>query len=476
MPPSNNGQRANGFSRRSFLELGASSLCGLGLSQLARATESGRVMSEDDPAVIFVWLPGGPPHMEMYDMKPEAPSEFRGEFRPIRTNNPDLQVCELMPLHAKCADKYNIIRSVHHTFSDHGGGHKRFLTGREPKTPTGTVNDAPAMTSFIHAALKNRNEAAAAGGLPTNVALIKQGRHHIDTFALGGAWLGGENTPFIVNGDPNAKDFKIDSLAIPQGMEDRLEDRFTLLKAVDTLRRDIDVDGSIGALDEHYRQAADMIFSERFRMAFDLSQEPNSVRERFGRHSWGQRAILARRLVEAGARFVTVVMENPYVSGIKMPKYGTYNWDSHAVNCHLFREAEWRLPIYDKVITAMIEDLYSRGLDRRVLLVVTGEFGRTPKINVSTGTQTKVGQPGRDHWPKAMSMLVSGGGMRTGQVIGATNALGEHPVERALAPEDIWATMLHHLAIDPNQTFEDLGGRPHPILPRGKAVEELLRA
>jgi hypothetical protein len=385
-----------------------------------------------------------------------------------------LQVCELLPLHARCADKYNIIRSVHHTFSDHGGGHKRFMTARQPKEPTGTLNDAPAMTSFIDAALKGRSENAAAGGLPTNVALIKKGRDHIDTFALGAAWMGGQHTPFIVNGDPNSEDFKIDSLAIPQGMEERLHDRMTLLKGVDQLRRNIDADGSIRAMDEHYRQAADMIFSERFKKAFRLEEEPKSVRDRFGRHSWGQRAILARRLVEAGARFVTVVLENPYVSGIKMPKYGTYNWDSHAVNCHLFREAKMRFPIYDKVVTAMIEDLYSRGLDRRVMLVVTGEFGRTPKVRVQKGTHTKVDQPGRDHWPNAMSMLVSGGGMRTGQVIGATNNKGEHPIKRALSPEDIWATMLHHLRIDPNRTFEDHGGRPHPILSHGKPVRELL--
>lgn len=407
-------------------------------------------------------------------MKPDAPSEYRGEFRPIRTNNPDLQVCELMPMHAKCADRYSIIRSVHHTFSDHGGGHKRFMTAREPKEPTGFVNDAPAVTSFINAALKGRHEGAAAGGLPTNIALIRQGRHQIDTFSLGAAWMGGENTPFIVTGDPNEDEFRIDSLAIPQGMEDRLEDRMALLEGVDRLRRDIDADGSIRAMDASYRQAIDMIFSERFRQAFDLGREPESVRERFGRHAWGQRAILARRLVQAGARFVTVVMENPYVSGIRMPEYGTYNWDSHAVNCHLFREAEIRLPIYDRVVTAMVEDLYRQGLDRRVLLVVTGEFGRTPRITVQKGTQTRTDQPGRDHWPGAMSMLVSGGGMRTGQVIGATNDKGEYPVERALTPEDVWATILNHLEIDQNQLFEDHNGRPHPILPGGKPIRELL--
>ena len=465
-PPS---LRCLGPTRRSFLELGAYSLCGLGLGNLAEAAKTN---DKEDPAVIFVWLPGGPSHMEMYDMKPDAPAEYRGIFSPIRTNNPDLQVCELMPMHAKCADRYNIIRSVHHTFSDHGGGHKRFMTARRPKEPTGTLNDAPAMTSFIEAAL--RKKGAAKGGLPTNIGLIKKGRHNIDTFALGAAWMGKQNTPFIVNGDPNEKDFKIENLTINESMADRLQDRISLLRGVDNLRRDIDANKTIGSMDNFNKQAMDMLFSAAFRNAFDLSLENDSVRDRFGRHAWGQRAILARRLVEAGARFVTIVMENPYVSGIKMPKYGTYNWDSHAVNCHLFDEAKIRLPIYDKVISAMIEDLYDRGLDRRVMLVVTGEFGRSPKIETNLGTHTKVKQPGRDHWPGAMSMLVSGGGMRTGQVIGATNDKGEHPISRAMTPNDVWASILHHLGIDQHQTFLDHGGRPQPILPFGSPIRELL--
>ena len=461
--------RCLGPTRRSFLELGAYSLCGLGLGNLAKAAKTN---DKEDPAVIFVWLPGGPSHMEMYDMKPDAPAEYRGIFSPIRTNNPDLQVCELMPMHAKCADRYNIIRSVHHTFSDHGGGHKRFMTARLPKEPTGTLNDAPAMTSFIEAAL--RKKGAAKGGLPTNIGLIKKGRHNIDTFALGAAWMGNQNTPLIVNGDPNEKDFKIENLTINESMADRLQDRISLLRGVDNLRRDIDANKTIGSMDNFNKQAMDMLFSAAFRDAFDLSLENDSVRDRFGRHAWGQRAILARRLVEAGARFVTIVMENPYVSGIKMPKYGTYNWDSHAVNCHLFDEAKIRLPIYDKVISAMIEDLYDRGLDRRVMLVVTGEFGRSPKIETNLGTHTKVKQPGRDHWPGAMSMLVSGGGMRTGQVIGATNDKGEHPISRAMTPNDVWASILHHLGIDQHQTFLDHGGRPQPILPFGSPIRELL--
>ena len=292
-PPS---LRCLGPTRRSFLELGAYSLCGLGLGNLAKAAKTN---DKEDPAVIFVWLPGGPSHMEMYDMKPDAPAEYRGIFSPIRTNNPDLQVCELMPMHAKCADRYNIIRSVHHTFSDHGGGHKRFMTARQPKEPTGTLNDAPAMTSFIEAAL--RKKGAAKGGLPTNIGLIKKGRHNIDTFALGAAWMGNQNTPFIVNGDPNEKDFKIENLTINESMADRLQDRISLLRGVDNLRRDIDANKTIGSMDNFNKQAMDMLFSAAFRDAFDLSLENDSVRDRFGRHAWGQRAILARRLVEAGA-------------------------------------------------------------------------------------------------------------------------------------------------------------------------------
>ena len=169
-------------------------------------------------------------------------------------------------------------------------------------------------------------------------------------------------------------------------------------------------------------------------------------------------------------------MENPYTGDLKMPKYATYNWDSHPVNCHLFDDAKIRLPLYDQVVTALISDLYERALYRKVLLVVTGEFGRTPKISYNTGTQTKVQQPGRDHWPQAMSMLLSGGGMRTGQIIGATNSLGEHPVERPLTPNDLWATILNHLNIDHHQLFIDRTGRPQPILPFGEPIRECLAA
>lgn len=463
-------------SRRSFLEVGSLGLGMLGLSDLLRlrtaAAAEGRSdspASATETAVIFIWLPGGPPHMEMYDMKPDAPVEYRGEFRPIATNVSGLDVCELMPRHALCADRYTVIRSVAHEFADHGGGHKRFLTGRMPATPTGFVNDAPAVGSVVAKCREHRSV-----GLPNYIAGTEPGRAAVDTFSFGAAYLGPSYVPFNVPGDPSDKDFRVQNLSVDQSAADRLHERASLLNGFDHLRRNVDSSGLMSAMDKFNQQALMLLTSDRARDAFDLSREQESVRDRYGRHAWGQRALLARRLVEAGCSFVTMVMENPYVSGIPFLKQGTYNWDSHAVNCHLFDDARIRLPIYDQAVTALVEDLYARGLDRRVLLVVTGEFGRTPRISNQTGTQTGVIQPGRDHWPRAMSMLVAGGGMRTGQVIGATNAHGEEPRERPLTPNDLWATVYRHLGIDYTQSFPDLSGRPMPILPFGEPITELL--
>jgi hypothetical protein len=227
-------------------------------------------------------------------------------------------------------------------------------------------------------------------------------------------------------------------------------------------------------MDVFNQKAIEMMTSPAVREAFDLKQEKDSLRERFAMHPWGQQAILARRLAERGVPWITVVMENPYgVGGIPWLKEGVYNWDSHAVNCHIFKDARVRFPLYDQVITAMVEDLYARGLDRKVLLVVTGEFGRTPRLRTQTGSKTKVSQPGRDHWPQAMSMLVSGGGMRTGQVIGATNKKGEHPVERAMSPNDLWASVFQHLGVDQQIAFTNLQGVPMPILSTGEPIAEL---
>jgi Protein of unknown function (DUF1501) len=458
------------MSRRSFLEVGALSFLGMGMSDFLRAEAIAKSAGKKlrDKAVIFIWLPGGPSHLETYDMKPDAPLEYRGTLAPIKTNVPGIEVCELFPRHAKIADKFNIIRSISHEFADHGGGHKRFLTGRIPATPVGFVNDAPSVISIVNKVLTKPEEP-----MPATVAGVDAGRSGIDIFSLGAAYLGPSNTPFMVVGDPSAPDFKLQNIGLTPGMETRMEDRMHLLKGMDQLRRDADSSGLMGAMDEFSQRAFHMLTAPRVQNAFDLSKEPAAVRDRYGRHAYGQRGLLARRLVEAGSRFVTMVWEDPF-PGTKRPQNCTYNWDSHPENCDIFADARWRYPLYDQALAALIEDLYDRGLDKDVLLVATGEFGRTPKIITHDGTLTKVAQPGRGHWPGAMSLLVSGGGMRTGQIIGATNARGEYPVERPLSPNDLWATVYRHLGINFDDSFPDLSGRPMPILPFGRPIEELL--
>lgn len=459
------------LSRRNFLQIGGLGAAGLGLSDLLRyeaiaaSTGSGHVKS--DKAVIFVWLPGGMPHMETYDMKPGAPIEYRGVFNPIRTNVSGIEVCELLPMHAKIADKFTIIRSIQHEFADHGGAHKRMMTGRAPKTPTGTVNDAPAVSSIVKQVLGNGGN-----GMPPCVAAVDRGRHGIDTFALGPAYLGASQAPFVVAGDPSDPAFKVDNIGVKQEMETRLDDRLAMLNGMDRLRRDVDKSGIMDAMDSFNVQAMEMLTSEQVRSAFDLGKETDNVRDRYGRHAYGQRGLMARRLVEAGSRFVTVVWENP-TPGKAIPDNCTSNWDSHAVNCHIFDDCKWRMPMYDQALSALIEDLYARGLDQKVMLVVASDFGHTPKINTQRGNKSKVMQPGRDHWPKAMSVLVSGGGARMGQIIGATDAKGENPTERIMAPNDLWATVYRHLGIDYNEYLKNLEGLPMQILPSGKPIEEL---
>ena len=459
------------LTRRHFLRAATMTDGGLCLADLLRlrahARESGQSVA--DTSVILLWLPGGPPHMETYDMKPAAPAEYRGDFKPIPTNVPGIEVCEHLPRHARIAHKYTLIRSVAHDFADHGGGHKRFLTGRDPKQPTGFVNDYPMVGSMAAKMREARNF-----GLPNYVSGVDQGRSDVDVFSFGSAYLGPSYTPFTVVGDPNAPKFEVKNLAMNPALAGQLDDRERLLHGFDDLRRAADNNGVMAAMDEYSRKAVRLMTSEKARTAFDLSRESDALRDRYGRHPWGQRALLARRLVEAGSSWVTMVLENPTPPGATMPIWSCYNWDSHAVNCHLFEDAKYRLPIYDQAVTALVEDLYDRGLDKKVMLLVTGEFGRTPRISYSEGTQTKVKQPGRDHWPSAMSMLVAGGGMRTGQVVGATDSKGEHPKERPLAPNDLWATVFRHLGIDPETTFPDHSGRPMAILPYGEPIRELI--
>ena len=459
------------LTRRNFLKLGALALGGPGArGLLPMRLAAAEADPSPDTSVILIWLPGGPPHMETYDMKPDAPAEYRGAFRPIKTVVPGLDVCELLPLHARVADRFTLIRSIAHNFADHGGGHKRFLTGRDPLQPTEFVNDYPMVGSMV-ARMRQGHRA----DVPQYVAGTDSGRDGIDTYSFGSAYLGPSTHPFPVVGDPSAAAFEVKNLSVAAPVRERLNERVRLLGCLDTVPRRIDRSGTMGALDAFQNRALGLLTTDAARKAFDLQREPVRLRERYGMHVWGQRALMARRLVESGASFVTMVMENPFQSGVAFPRDGTYNWDSHAVNCHIFNDAQVRLPLYDRAVSALVEDLYARGLDKKVLLIVTGEFGRTPRISYAEGTATRVKQPGRDHWPQAMSVLVAGGGLKVGQVVGSTNARGEHPKDRPLTPNDLWATMFRHLGIDcANTFFPDHRGRPMPILPYGAPIADLL--
>ncbi len=458
--------------RREFLKLGSLALGGTSLSALlslrANAKEAGR--SVPDTSVIFLWLPGGPPHMETYDMKPDAPVEYRGDFKPIRTTVPGLDVCELLPMHAQVADKFTLIRSIAHRYPGHGDGMKHVLTGREPGDPGNFIVDHPMVGSMV---AKCREKIRR--GVPNYITVTDPGRDGIDVFGFGSAYLGPSTLPFIFAGDPSDPKFQVPNLAIAPQALDRLSGRLPLLRDLDHPPMGRDTGDLMTGIDVSQARAIDMLQSPLARKAFDIASEPQKLRERYGMHAWGQRCLLARRLVEHGASFVTMVLENPYQSGLPVHKDGVYNWDSHAVNCHIFNDLKFRLPIYDRCVSALIEDIYARGLDQKVMLIVTGEFGRTPRIENQTGTQTGVKQPGRDHWPQAMAVLVSGGGLKVGQVVGSTTAKGEQPKDRPLTPNDLWATMFRHLDIDyDNTAFLDHRGRPLSILPYGKPIAELV--
>ncbi len=449
--------------RRGFLRNSLLTLAGLSLADVLRLRAVASNPEAENTAVILLWLPGGPPHMETYDLKPNAPDEYRGAFRPIRTNVAGLDVCEHLPLHARVADRFSLVRSIAHDFADHGGGHKKFLTGRDPREPTGFVNDHPMVGSLAAKCWEQRDV-----GVPNYVAGTDDGRQGVDVFSFGAAYLGTRCTPFFVSGDPASPKFQVRNLAMNPALADHAHDRIQLRQAFDQFSHEADRTGLVEAMDEHTRQAFHLLTSPKARQAFDLTREPAAVRERYGWHRYGQRALLARRLVEAGCSWVTMVLENPAPPEGSFPKEATYNWDSHAVNCHIFEDSRFRFPFYDRAVTALIEDLYQRGLDRRVLLVVTGEFGRTPRLSYAQD------RPGRDHWPQAMSVLLSGGGLRMGQVIGATDARGEHPRERPLTPNDLWATVFRHLNLDPTRTVLDHTGRPMPLLADGEPIKELV--
>ncbi|MGE0609799.1 MAG: DUF1501 domain-containing protein [Pirellulales bacterium] len=445
--------------RREFLQAGSLLVGGIGLSDLLRlraaAAEQGAPQRQT--SVILVWLEGGPSQFETYDPKPDAPAEYRGEFGSIATAVPGLRLCELLPLHAQAAGKFNVIRSIAHDIADHPGAAALVLSGRRPANISDPVSKFPDLPSIANYMRRGRRT-----GVPnyvSNDGQLKGG---------GPAYLGAAAGPFVVEGDPNSTSFKVDHLTVDPAWQAHLRGRVELKRAFDRLRRDLDQDGAMQAGDEFDRQALDLLSSTQARDAFDIHREPARTRDRYGRHEWGQRLLLARRLVEAGCGFVTVQLREFGTA----PKKGPFTWDDHGDAEHIFNAMRLRLPVLDAGVTALVEDLCARGRDRDVLVIVMGEFGRTPRVNM--GRAARPVNPGRDHWPGSMSVLAAGGGMRTGQVIGSTTRLGDTPATRRLSPQDLLSTIYRHLGIDPEYSLIDFRGRPLPILPAGKPIEELL--
>lgn len=454
-------------SRREFLKFGLGGLGALSLPSLLRARAA--ATASEPTALLLVWLRGGCSHLDTYDPKPEASDDYRGPFATIDTRTPGLRLSELLPRQAAISDRFTVLRSMAHTGGGHPAGSLQLLAG----DPDPQDKLQPIYPDVLSVA--NYLRGGGSRELPRYVGVNPIQRY--DSFTIAGpTYLGVANEPFAVMGDPSDPHFSVPNVGLSEpGQQSRLRDRIRLRHSFDDLRRAIDQFGVMDAMDQFESQALSLLTSSAAARAFDLNQEPPHVRDRYGRNAWGQQCLMARRLVEAGVDLVATTFDGSLCGRVA-------NWDDHAVNHHVFDALRFRAPTFDQAVAALIEDIYERGLDRRVLVVVTGEFGRTPRISyvASSGpgvasAAAGVVQPGRDHWPQANSMIWAGGGIPVGQVIGATDRRGEEVVERRVGTHDFLATIYAHLGIDyESVTIPDRAGRPTPIVTDGKAIPELI--
>ncbi len=455
--------------RRSFMQIGLTGMATLswpGLLKLRAENAAGP--KSERKSIIMVWLPGGMSHIDTYDPKPDASSEYRGPFKTISTKVPGTTFTELLPMNAKIADKFTIVLSMNQTAGGHPAGTMQMFSG-DPDTRDKPKPRLPDWMSVAH--YLRSKEGGRVNPLPNYIGVPAASSEYSSA-----AYLGDAYSPFAVSDDPNRPNFQVPNIGLADAAETRrLSDRLALRRSLDTLERAFDREGELGALDQFEAQAATLLTNPKTREAFDLSKEDKATRDRYGRNRWGQQLLLARRLVEAGVEIVTSNLNGPLCGRVQ-------NWDDHAVNQHQFEALRFRMPTYDRCVSALIEDIFTRGLDKKVLVVVTGEFGRTPKISFdrSTGPGDASGptgtlQPGRDHWPRAFTSLWAGGGIQAGGVIGASDKRGEDVVERPCNASDFLATIYHHLGIDyAKTTIDDLNGRPTHIVSNGRAIPELI--
>jgi len=423
-----------GITRRSLLKAGALGLSGLSLPGLLRAEEARRDARTDlisDRSVILIWLDGGPPQHETYDPKPGVPMP------------------ELLPEHARMLKKMSLVRSVHHNNGDHFAAAHWMLTGYLGSNSANLAPQYPSAGSIVTRLRGSRKE-----GMPAYVGLPATHSVGLSPGYHGGAYLGASTNPFSANGDPSSTSYKVPNLTLPTGFDSaRFDRRMSLLTAFDTARRDVDQSGLMDGLDRFTREAFAMVSGPAARNAFDVSKEDPRLRDRYGRHRWGQSALLARRLIEAGVRFVTLTFDG---------------WDFHS---SLEKGMHRVLPPLDRAVATLVDDLDQRGMLESTMVVVMGEFGRGPRINKGL-PQDPV--PGRDHWGEVMSVLMTGGGLAQGRVVGSSSARGETPKDRPLRPQDILATLYHQLGLDLATQFTNQAGRPISIAGDGRAISELI--
>ena len=427
--------------RRAFLKVGGLGLAGLTLPNLLRAEEKRSKAKATAKSVILLFQFGGPSHIDTFDPKPKAPAEIRGEFATIATNVSGVQVTAPLPRLAKIADKYALVRSVHHNKSNHNSGAYYSLVGREPLIDIVTANASA--TDFPHPGAVTAYLDQKSYKVPPFVSLptmIADGPFRTPGEFAG--FLGKMFDPLWVLSDPNSANFNAEEFSLPTEVNiDRVEDRKGILEELDARSKLADEDGVIKGMNAYQTRAINLLTAPETKRAFDIQREPDKVRERYGRNTYGQSALLARRLVEAGVRFVTVY----YSAGIG-------GWDTHKDNFKALKDS--RLPHTDQTVSALLEDLDARGLLQETLVYWTGDFGRTPKVNKDAG---------RDHWPPCQTVLMAGGGIKGGQVYGASDATGAFPAEKPAKPDDITATLFHALGFDPETTLNDQLGRPVPI-------------
>jgi hypothetical protein len=438
------------LSRRGFVKAGGLGVAGLSLANLLRS-EAHAAESRPKKNVIILWMRGGPAHQDMWDPKPLAPVEYRGEFGVSSTSVPGIQLSDMLPMCGRVMEKWSIVRSLHHTNAGHSAGDQILFTGHLPGQ-NADQNVHPSCGSIVSKQLQHLSPE-----LPAYVMVPRM------VPGTGPAYLGVANKPFETINDPaNSGPFKVPNFELANGISvNRLDERRSLLRAFDRLKSDVDRSGQMTAMDGFQQRAWGILSTDKARDAFNLDAEPKKLRERYGfmprfdpgasdrcgAPAWSQRILLARRLVEAGVRLVTVDLRW---------------WDTHVLGFDSLRRGF--LPRFDRAYSALIEDLDQRGLLEDTLVVAWGEFGRTPRVNAKAG---------RDHYPGVFSAALAGGPVKGGRVVGSSDAKAAFPKENPKSPQDVLATMYRHLGVDRDAQYTNSAGRPITVLPSGKPIEEL---